>query len=106
MKDILTWFKEAWQATGEWFNSIIEGILNWFESLPLRIYDHFLDGIVTTMNTLQPPEFIQTGLQSVISQLPPDVGYFLALSGIAQGFSIYGTAVVYSYLKKMIPFWG
>ena len=104
MNDILNWFKTTFENITLWFNETLDGLLNWFESLPLVMYEHFLNGIAETVLAIQPPEFVQTGLQSVISYLPSDVGYFLAMSGLAQGFAILGTAHVYSYLRKLIPF--
>lgn len=103
--EIKAWFNDTYQSIITWFGDIIESILNWFESLPLDLYEYFLKGMLQTFNTFQPPQFITDGLQSTVSMLPPDIGYFLAMSGLAQGLAIYGTAVVARMIKKIIPFW-
>lgn len=103
MDKILNWFSETYQTFVDWANSVIDAVLEWFEFLPLNIYEKFLESALNTYNTFQPPEFITGGMQSMVAALPADVGYFLSMSGLAQGLAIYGTAVIYKFMKKMIP---
>lgn len=105
---ILNWFTETYQEIIDWFNALVDAVLEWFEFLPLSIYEKFLQGALNAYQTFQPPEFITGGTQSLVAALPSDIGYFLAMSGIAQGLSIIGTAYIFRMMKKMIPtyFWG
>lgn len=104
LDSLLTWLAETWQSIADWFNDLLLSILNWFEALPLNIYEHFLNGTLQVFDIFTPPQFIQDGLQSVISGLPHDVGYFLGMSGLAQGLAVYSTAVVFRMIRRLMPY--
>ncbi|CAM5223295.1 DUF2523 family protein [Alishewanella longhuensis] len=107
MSKIWNWYKELWQGFIDWIIDILIIILTFFKDLSLTLFELLLQGVVFSFSTLQPPEFIVTGLQSITAALPPSVIYFLGQSGLSEGLSMLGAAYTFRLLRKTasLGFW-
>lgn len=96
----------------QWFSDKIDAVLDWFIKLALWFVDllkdyalWFVEQILEAMRyvigLIPVPEFVNAGLQSVVDQFPPLLGYFLAQSGVSQGLTIIGAGYLFRLCRKL-----
>ncbi|MEF9673355.1 hypothetical protein QNM99_18770 [Pseudomonas sp. PCH446] len=80
----------AWVARlFEWFAGLFKDFMAFITDLPLKILEGFLDGVLYLLAKIPVPDFLtQYSLQTLFSQLPDTVSYFVTLFGIPQALGI------------------
>ena len=101
MTDIKKWFNELWQDFLDWLKEFGQNIILEIKDLSLDLFELFLDGAVFAISTIAPPEFLATSLDVIAGGMPPALLYFLSQTGISQGFSIFGSAVMFRIARKI-----
>lgn len=95
------------QWIGSKIDAVIQALINFFvwlidllKDILLFCFDGILSGIVAVIGAIPIPSFASTGLQSVVSGFSPQLGYFLAFSGLGDGLLIIGYAFTFYLLRK------
>lgn len=101
MNKIKEWFVELWQDFLTWLQETNKEILLEIKDLSLDLFELGLDGAVFAIGLITPPGFVANSLSSVVSAIPPSVNYLLGQSGLSEGLSIYGAAVMFRLARKI-----
>lgn len=101
MNKIKEWFVELWQDFLKWIQDTIKEILLEIKDLSLDIFELMLEGAVFAIGLIVPPTFVANSLSSLINAIPPSVNYLLGQSGLSEGLSIYGAAVMFRLARKI-----
>lgn len=96
---VLNWFASIF----EWFTGLFFDLMEFIADLPIKIFGGILDGAIYLLGLIPAPEFMTTySLQTLFSQLPQGVTYFVGLFGIPQAIAILGLGVVFRLTRKAL----
>jgi hypothetical protein len=98
---MITWLKQAWADLTQWFIAIFKSIVEFFTDLPVLVLEAFLDAIISILNSLPVPDFLDSGLGSFLNGISSDVLYFLSMSGFDNAVAILGTGFGFRMLRKL-----
>jgi hypothetical protein len=101
MTDLINYLSSTWNGFITWIQELLTSLLTWVKDLFLNVFELMMDGVVYVFTALTPPDFLTSGMQSVVSVIPNDISYFLSQSGLAAGIAIYGTGVSFRLLRKL-----
>lgn len=102
--DIKEFFRTLWQDFIDWMKELQEDTIIAIKDLSLDLFELFMSGAVMAIAAIVPPDVLSSSLSTVASGLSPAVHYFLQQSGLAQGFSIIGGAVMFRIARKIYSF--
>ena len=101
MNMIKQWFVELWQDFLKWLQETTKEMLLEIKDLSLDLFELGLEGAVFAIGLITPPSFVANSLSSVVSAIPPGANYLLGQSGLTEGLSIYGAAVMFRLARKI-----
>lgn len=102
--DLISFFKTLWQDGIDWLKELRDDTIEEIKDLSLDLFELFVSGGVAAISAIVPPEIITSSLDVVASSLHPSVHYFLQQSGLSQGMSIIGSAVMFRIARKIYSF--
>jgi hypothetical protein len=93
----------------DWFDALISWIKEGFQSLvdlllelPLLVLDGFLQAIASVVSSIPTPDFLATGLDSLVGGLPESVLYLASQTSLAAAFAIIAGGVAFRLLRKLV----
>jgi hypothetical protein len=92
------------QAIIEWMGALFTDTVEFFEYLPIEILNDFLLWIADFLGQIPVPEFVEDGLQDLVSGLPPMLSYLLDGSNLTECMAMIGSAYVFRLTRKMLTF--
>lgn len=98
---VLDYFKTLWEDFLQWMVELRNDTLLAIKDLSLDLFELFVSGGVAAVSYIVPPDVLATSLNTISGALHPSVHYFLAQSGLAQGFSMIGSAVMFRIARKI-----
>lgn len=101
MADIKKWFQDVYQDMLDWFKDYGADIIAEIKDLALDLFEAFMAGTVAAIGFIVPPEIISTSLNTITNGMSPALLYFLSQTGLSQGFSIIGSAVMFRIARKI-----
>lgn len=101
MTDFEKWLKEVWQDYIDWLKDFGIYIITQIKDLSLDLFDLMMQGAVMAISTIAPPQVLATSIDTISQGLPPALLYFLSQVGLAEGFSIIGSAVMFRIARKI-----
>ncbi len=101
MKAIKDWFVELWQDFLKWIQDTTLEVLVLLKDMSLDLFDLMLTGVVFAIGLIAPPDFLANNLNTLVSGIPPSVTYLLGQSGLSEGISMYGSAVMFRMARKI-----
>ena len=101
INDIFEFFKILWQDLLIWLKELRDDTIIEIKDLSLDIFELFMDGAVVAIAAIVPPEVVTNSLDTISGALHPSVHYFLQQSGLSQGISIIGSAVMFRIARKI-----
>lgn len=101
MADIKKWFQDVYQDMLDWFKDFGADIIIEIKDLSLDLFEAFMSGTVAAIGLIVPPEIVSTSLNTITNGMPPALLYFLSQTGLSQGFSIIGSAVMFRIARKI-----
>lgn len=101
MADIKKWFQDVYQDMLDWFVAFGVDIIAQIKDLSLDLFEAFMSGTVAAIGLIVPPQVISTSLNTITDGMPPALLYFLGQTGLSQGFSIIGSAVMFRIARKI-----
>lgn len=99
---MMEWFKEFFEDLIQWFYEILLSIFNFVKDIFLVVFELLLDGIVFVFSSIQPPDFLLNGIDTLTAAIHPDIIYFLGMSGLDTALAIYGSGVAFRMLRKLV----
>jgi hypothetical protein len=99
--DIKQWFRDIYQDMIDWFKDLAVDVVAEIKDLALDLFEALISGTVLAIGTIAPPEVLATSLNTISAGMPPALLYFLSQTGLAEGFSIIGSAVMFRIARKI-----
>lgn len=98
---VMKFFRDIWQDFIDWMKELRDDTLTEIKDLSLDLFELFVSGGVAAIAAVVPPDVLATSLDTISGALHPSVHYFLAQSGLSQGMSIIGSAVMFRIARKI-----
>ena len=95
------WLNAKWDEIIGWLHQIWDSVVEFFTELPLLILDSALNAIASLIESIPVPDFLSSGLQSLLSAIDPSVLFFLSQSGFAAALAILGSGFSFRMLRKL-----
>lgn len=95
------WFKNAYNDFIEWIKAIFNAVIDFFVELPIKILDGILSAISGLINSIPVPDFLNNGLNSLLSSVDPAVLYFLDQSAFPECMAILGSGLAFRLSRKL-----
>lgn len=102
LNDLIDWFAELWQDFIDWCYEIILFIIDAMMWLSLQTLERMLEGFRFIFSAIDPPAFIQSGITTLTSTIPPDVGYILGATGVDNALGIIGAGYTFRLTRKVL----
>lgn len=102
LNDLIDWFAEQWQAFIDWVYELIIFLLNGLMWLALQTFERLLEGFRFIFAMIEPPQFIQGGISTLTSAIPPDVGYLLGATGFSDALALIGLGYTFRLTRKVL----
>lgn len=99
--DIKQWFQDVYQDFIDWLKDFGADLVSQIKDLSLDLFEAFMGGSVAAIGMIVPPEIVSTSLNTITNGMPPALLYFLSQTGLSQGFSIIGSAVMFRIARKI-----
>lgn len=91
-----------WQGFIDWCYEILLFLIDAFMWLSLQILEKALEGFRFIFSSIEPPQFIQSGISQFTSGIPPDVGYILGATGFDNALGIIGVGYTFRLTRKVL----
>lgn len=89
----------AW--LGQLAHDLVSALFNMVTDALVGLVELFLNAVLSILNSLTPPAFLQNGLQGFLLGIDPSVLYFLSLSGFTTALGIVGAGFTFRMLRKL-----
>lgn len=91
--------------TLEFWHGLWNDFVEFMEDLPIKILKGILDGVLSVLQAIAPPDFLATyKLSSVMAATNSDIGFFLYNSGLSVALGLIAAAVGFRILRKIVTF--
>lgn len=99
-----------------WLSDKIDNALAWIANLVQDVFfafmymlhdvftfllDAFLMAIISVIDLIPVPDFVNGGMQTYLQLIDPSVLYFLSACGFPQAIALLGTGFVFRMLRKL-----
>jgi len=98
---MINWIKQAWSDLTQWFIALFNAITDFFTDLLVLQLEAFLDGILFLINAIPVPDFLSNGIDALVSAIPPEIHYFLDVSGFDNALALLGAGISFRLLRKL-----
>lgn len=101
----MEWLSEKIDAALAWIAqsiaAVFSAVTGWLKDFVIWVLDALLSGIVSLLEAIPVPSFLQSGLGGLFSALPPPLIYLLVESGMVAGLGIIGAGVMFNLTRKL-----
>lgn len=94
------WLREIIESVLMWIVALFQSIFQWFEDMLLNLFEKILAALRFVIEQIPMPDILQYSLQDLISYVPPELMYFLNVSGISQAFMYISMGVTFRLVRK------
>lgn len=93
---------EYWEAFVAWIKALWTDFVEFLTELPLLVLDAILSALAAAITAIPVPDFVDDGLGAMLNDVDPSIIYFLAKSGLPEGFAILGAGVAFHLLRNVV----
>ncbi|WP_372878688.1 hypothetical protein [Spongiibacter marinus] len=68
--------------------------------IPLIVFDGLMNALATALEAVPVPDFVSNA--DISSYIHPDIGFFLAQSGVTTGLAFIGSAMVFRFFRRVL----
>jgi hypothetical protein len=68
--------------------------------IPLIVFDGLMSALAAALEAVPVPDFVTTA--DISAYIHPDVGFFLAQSGVSTGLAFIGSAMVFRFFRRVL----
>lgn len=101
----MEWLSEKIDAALAWIAqsiaAVFAAVTGWIKDFVIWVLDALLSGIVSLLEAIPVPSFLQSGLGGLFSALPQPLIYLLVESGMVAGLGIIGAGVMFNLTRKL-----
>lgn len=102
MSDLIAWLANRWNVFVTFCKGVWDDFVEWGKDFFVTALDSFLNAVSDLTSAIPVPEFMHNGLDRLFDSLPPDILFYLAHIGIAEGLSIIGAGVLFNLTRKLL----
>lgn len=98
----MEWLDSVWTWIVDLVKGVFQSIWEIVKDLGVLLLQTILDLFLAIIDMLDPPDFLDNGLDTYLAGIDPAVIYFLGQSGLGAGLSLIGLAVVFRLMRKIL----
>ncbi|MFM1688257.1 hypothetical protein ACJ7VZ_07000 [Aeromonas salmonicida] len=95
------WLREIIESFVMWIVELFKSVFQWFQDTLLNVFESILAALRHVISLIPMPDILQYSLQDLISFVPPELMYFLNVSGISEAFMFISMGVAFRMVRKV-----
>ncbi len=84
----------------DYIKGVWDEFVEFLLDIPLIVFDGLMSALATALEAVPVPDFVSNA--DISSYIHPDIGFFLAQSGVTTGLAFIGSAMVFRFLRRIL----